>query len=498
MTSWATQVSTTAGTVEGFVRSGVRRWRAIPYAKPPVGPLRFRAPEPAAPWRGVRYCREWGHCAPQDPRYTLLGPNTRQSMSEDCLTLNVVSPERAENLPVMVFIHGGGYMFGSSATPLYDGAALARRGCVYVSVNYRLGPLGCLDLTSLSPERFESNLFLRDLVLALQWVRDNIGGFGGDPANVTIFGESAGAHAVTSLLAVPAADGLFRQAIAQSPPGGMIRPSDEAAETAQRFVETLQLGGEDPVEAVLTARPSRLVRALERLMVRTVRERPWSFTVGPTIDGDYLPAHPVDAMLAGTAARVPLIVGHNAEESRLFSRFTSYLPTNEPVIERLLAADPQLRERVARAYPGYPRTAACRQFGDDFTFGAVAWRLADAHSRHAPAYLYRYDFAPRTLRWAGLGATHATELLAVFDTYRSRIGPLLTVAGDRRAALRVSEDMQRRWLEFARAGVPGRHWPQHRADQRAVRIFDRRSRVEVDPTADRRELWEALDFSRSR
>ena len=194
-----------SGTVEGFTRDGVNRWRSIPYARPPVGP-RLRAPQPVQPWPGVRYCHGFGYCAPQQRKYTILAPGKYQPMSEDCLTLNVVTPKRPADqpLPVMVFIHGGGYLLGSSATPIYDGAALARNGGVYVSVNYRLGALGCLDLSSLSNREItiDDNLFLRDLVMALRWVRDNIAVFGGDPDKVTIFGESAGAHAVATLLAV--------------------------------------------------------------------------------------------------------------------------------------------------------------------------------------------------------------------------------------------------------------------------------------------------------
>ncbi|MFZ0834033.1 MAG: carboxylesterase family protein, partial [Mycobacterium sp.] len=178
MAEGTVRVTTTSGTVEGLTRGGVTKWRSIPYARPPVGRLRYRAPQPPAPWRGVRHCHDFAFCAPQRRRYTLMGINKYQPMSEDCLTVNVVSPAASsgEPLPVMFFIHGGGYMLGSSATPIYDGAALARRGCVYVSANYRLGALGCLDLSSLSTpdDPIESNLFVRDLVLALQWVRDNI------------------------------------------------------------------------------------------------------------------------------------------------------------------------------------------------------------------------------------------------------------------------------------------------------------------------------------
>ena len=187
-------------------------------------------------------------------------------------------------LPVMVFIHGGGYFMGSSATPIYDGAALARKGCVYVSVNYRLGALGCLDLSSLStPDHtIDDNLYLRDLVMALRWVRENIAVFGGDPDNVTIFGESAGAHAVATLLAVPAAKGLFAQAISESPAAGMVRTPEIAAEYATKFAELLGATPEDGAAAVMAARPTELVDAFERLVVAGQREMLGAFAAGPT------------------------------------------------------------------------------------------------------------------------------------------------------------------------------------------------------------------------
>ncbi|MFI5508392.1 carboxylesterase/lipase family protein [Mycobacterium sp. NPDC051804] len=489
-----------SGTVEGFTRDGVNRWRAIPYASPPVGPLRLRAPQPVQAWPGVRYCHGVGYCAPQQRMYTLLAPGKYQPMSEDCLTLNVVAPKRpsAGPLPVMVFIHGGGYFMGSSATPIYDGAALARQGCVYVSVNYRLGPLGCLDLSSLSngAHAFDDNLYLRDLVMALRWVRENIAVFGGDPEKVTIFGESAGAHAVATLLAVPAAKGLFAQAISESPAAGMVRTPDIAADYAAKFAELVDPNEPNGAAAVMAARPTELVSAFERLIVTGQREMLGAFAAGPTSGTEYLPLDPVDAMREGHAHRVPLIVGTNADEARLFGRFLKLLPMTEPMIERLLSgAEPAERERITSAYPGYPDSAACIQFGGDFAFGSAAWQIAEAHSRHAPTYLYRYDYAPRTLRWSGLGATHATELLAVFDVYRTTFGKLLTAAADRKTALRVSDDVQARWRAFAQTGVPGADWPEYADPQRAVRVFDSRPRVELDPHADRRQAWEGFTLA---
>ena len=494
------RVTIDSGTIEGFTRDGVHRWRSVPYARPPVGALRYRAPQPVEPWRGVRYCHGYAYCAPQDRKYTLLRPGKYQPMSEDCLTLNVVAPERPsdEPLPVMVFVHGGGYILGSSATPIYDGAALARRGCIYVSVNYRLGPLGCLDLSSLSTDEhpIDDNLFLRDLVLALGWVRDNAAVFGGDPENVTVFGESAGAHAVATLLATPAAKGLFHRAISESPASGMAGTPEIAAAFADDFVGYLGATREEGAAAVMAARPAELVGALNDLMRDGMKKMRGAFPVGPTYDTEYLPQDPVVAMREGTAHQVPLIVGTNADEGKLFTRFLQLLPTSEPMIEMLLAdSDVEVRGRITSAYPGYPNASACVRLGGDFAFGTAAWQIAEAHGRHSPTYVYRYDYAPRTFQWSGLGATHATELFAVFDVYRSRFGSLLTAAADRRSARRVSNEVQNRWRAFSREGVPGDGWPTYTPEERAVLVFDRRTHLEHDPNPERRRAWEGFSLA---
>jgi para-nitrobenzyl esterase len=432
--------------------------------------------------------------------YTALGVGKYQSMGEDCLTLNVTTPKRRrdEPMPVMVFIHGGGYLLGSSATPIYDGAALARKGCVYVSVNYRVGALGCLDLSSLSTRdvTIEDNLFLRDLVMALRWVRDNIAEFGGDPDNVTIFGESAGAQAVATLLAVPAAKGLFAHAISESPASGLVGTPDVRASYADQFVHLLGAQGKDAATALLAAKPVALVNTLDALIKNAQTGMLGAFAVGPTSGTDYLPLDPVEAMRTGAAHAVPLIVGNNAHEGRLFTRWLKLLPTNEAMIEAMLGGlDVEQRERITSAYPGYPDEGACIRLGGDFAFGTAAWQIAEAHSTHAPTYRYRYDYAPRTFNWSGLGATHGTELFAVFDVYRTRFGSLLTAAADGRSARRVSDDVQSRWREFSRTGVPGDDWPAYTHADRAVMVFDRRSHVVYDPHAERREAWQGFTLA---
>lgn len=494
------RVTIDSGTIEGFTRDGVHRWRAVPYARPPVGRWRYRAPQPVQPWRGVRFCHGFAYCAPQERKYTMLSVGKYQPAGEDCLTLNVVAPEHptGEQLPVMFFIHGGGYLMGSSATSIYDGAALARRGCIYVSVNYRLGALGCIDLSSLSTSEhpIDGNLFLQDLVAALRWVQTNIATFGGDPTNVTIFGESAGAHAVSTLLAVPPAAGLFSHAIAESPASGMVRAPEIATRYAEQFAGLLGASPAEGAAALMSAGTSTLLEAFNELIARASADILGAFPAGPAYGTEFLPEDPVVAMREGTAHRIPLIVGSNADEGRLFTRFMQLLPTNEAMIEKVLANTAAgTRDRIVAAYPGYPNSsAACIRLGGDFAFGSAVWDIAEAHANHAPTYVYRYDYAPRTLDLAGLGATHAMELLAVFDVYRTGFGSVLTAGFDRRSATRVSNDIQNRWRAFARDGIPGEGWPQYVPADRAVMVFDRHSHLEYDPRAEQRRAWEGFAF----
>jgi para-nitrobenzyl esterase len=266
-----------------------------------------------------------------------------------------------------------------------------------------------------------------------------------------------------------------------------------AAEFASRYAESLGLRVTDAAPALMDAGPDQLVAAQLSLTDQTAELG--AFPFGPTYGTDFLPVEPVEAMRSGIASRVPLIVGTNAEEGRLFDRLVKVLPLTPNSIERLLAdIEPDHKERITAAYPGYPDPAACVRLGGDLAFGSAAWQIAEAHGDHAPTFLYQFDYAPRVLRWTGLGATHATELFAVFDAYRSRFGKLLTAGADRSAALRVSDEMQRRWLAFSRSGVPGGDWPHYRADERAVMVFDRESRVDHDPHAVRRQAWDGFSL----
>ncbi|EME22932.1 carboxylesterase/lipase family protein [Rhodococcus triatomae] len=481
-------VHTTDGAVAGCEMHGLRTWRGIPYAAPPVGDLRLRAPCPVTPWSGVRDATRFGLSAPQSG-----GEAQKKRIGESCLVLNVAAPATpgAEPRPVMVFIHGGAYSSGSATTPLYRGSSLVRRGgVVYVSLNYRVGALGYLDFSghSTADRRFDSNLGLRDQIAALQWVQRNIAAFGGDPGNVTLFGESAGGNAVTTLMCVPVAAGLFRQAIAQSPPAASTYGPSRAKAWAEEFLE--MLGERDPVRALSTMPPDRFVRIGDALAARGADEEPGTRAFAPTVDGDLLPSHPLDAFASGRSHPVPLIIGTNSHEGTIFPRFLDIIPTDRVRIEKMFAeTDPVVKSRVLTAYPRYPDRREAVQLGGDISFWEPSVLVAQGHSGTAPTYSYRYDFAPNLLRWTGFGATHASELFAVFGSIDHRLGDYVTALGGRSGLRAVTNTVQSHWLHFARHGRPRDGWPTYDTERRDTLVIDTRPRVVSDPDGDKRRAW---------
>ncbi|BDT95708.1 carboxylic ester hydrolase [Nocardia sputorum] len=492
-----TDIATADGVVRGRRGRRVLRWRSIPYAAPPIGDLRFRAPQPVRPWSGVRTATEFTSAAMQHRSGARIGPRAYQPTSEDALTLNVTAPATAaaNPRPVLVFIHGGGYLIGTSALGLYSGARLAVRGdVVVVSLNYRLGAFGYVDFSEFGTAEhpFDSNLGLRDQLAALEWVRTNIAAFGGDPDNVTIFGESAGAHAVLGLLATPAAKGLFHRAISQSPPADWAISAEEARGFARRCVAALGATPDTAHDALRTAGANDIRRAVDRTIGQVVREQPGAFPVCPVVDGDFLPLSPVDAIAEGSAHRVPLIIGTNRDEGTLFARFADELPTTADRLRSALGNSTEAESRIVAAYPGYPQPKAAVRAGGDYTFWRPSVAVMEGHSRHAPTYAYRYDFAPRALQLAGLGATHATDLIPVFGIGDSPVGRAFTAAGGRRGLRAVTDQFQDNWLAFARTGAPLPSWPAYTEARRSTLIIDYPTRVEHDPDRAKRLAWQGV------
>lgn len=504
--------------VRGVRERGLLAWRGIPYAAAPVESLRFAAPAQVGPWEGIRDASDYGPIAPQALSNRLIRPPSLIVMAaEDCLTVNVHTPIDADDaagpLPVMVFIHGGGYSAGSSRDFSGQGAGFVRSGrVVYVSFNYRLGALGYLDFEAYStPERsFESNLGLRDQVAALRWVRDNIGGFGGDAENVTVFGESAGGNAVTTLMATPAARGLFARAIAQSSPPNAVYGRAMTSRWAEEYVEILRgvvatregldrratsddaqrVVDRTPQQLLTDASTSDLVAASVVLQVRTPDAHPGAFCFAPVVDGGFLPERPMRAFRDGRAHRVPLIIGTNDREGSIFRGRVDILPRTPARIAALFDRAPAAsRQGMRDAYPGLPARRPAADFGGDYGFWYPSTRVADFHSRFAPVWSYRFDVAPRLLELVGLDATHGVEMFALFDRADEPLARVMTSFGGYEAYTAAGDRMRALWLRFAEYGEPAEVWPRYEERVRSTLVIDEEDRVEADPRRERRRAW---------
>jgi para-nitrobenzyl esterase len=491
-------VKTAQGEVQGVLADGVAAFKGIPYAAPPFGPNRFRPPAPPAGWDGVREATAYGPTAPKPPYgppYDLLLPEP-VIPGEDCLNLNVWTPDPGgAGLPVMVWIHGGAFVNGSGAVPTYDGTRFARDGVVLVTVNYRLGADGFAFFDDGGPV----NLGLRDQIAALEWVRDNVAAFGGDARNVTIFGESAGAMSVTSLLSSPLAAGLFRRVAAQSGAGSHALTPATARRVAGYLAERL---GVEPTRDALAAVPiDRLVQA-QFALTQEAQLNPdparWGEVAAnlmafePVVDGDVLPAMPLQRVAAGAGAGVDLLVGTTTEEMRLFMVPNGALDAVTDDLLRLAATAYGLPvERALPTYaagrPGATPGELLADIGTDWFFRIPAVRLAEARPG-GPGGTWVYEFGWRSPEFGGrLGACHALEIGFVFDTLDAEGGVALQ---GRTPPQRLAERMHRAWVAFATAGDPG--WPRYDQDRRPVQHFGDTVEVLDDPRAAQRELWEGV------
>ena len=501
MTGAMITVDTTAGRVAGVEEDGLAVFRGVPFARPPVGRWRFRPPQPVEPWAGVRQATEFGPWAPQDnTALTDVFGGAELPKEEDCLTLNVWTPAAdGARRPVMVWIHGGAFVTGSGSLVLYRGHSLARHGdVVVVTINYRLGVLGFAAHPDLLDEEtgLSANWGILDQIAALEWVRDNIAGFGGDPGAVTVFGESAGAMSVSTLLGMPRAAGLFHRAIAQS--GGPVGVAfDAGARTTAMVAETLGLDG---AVAGLRDVPVERILAAQATIASTV-------TIGgglpfvPVIDGTAIPQPPLVGIHGGVSAGVSVLAGTNREEMTFFAigdRKAFALDDSglRRRVERHLGADAaEAIETYAksRTDAGLPATPSDIWFAlqSDLVFRIPCTRMLQIQAAHQPQ-TYGYLFTwPSPAIGGVLRSCHALELPFVFDTLD--LPGSATFAGDGPDAHRLSRRLQAAWLAFVRTGDPTTEdlgpWPAY-GTARTTMVIDADCGTVDAPMEPERAFWD--------
>lgn len=504
-------VDTSAGRVRGFVENDVHVFRGIPYGAPTGGQARFKAPRPCEPWTGVKNAFAWGFDAPQPPsanpssEYQLaLGIGSLQrAQSEDCLYLNLWTPDiDNRRRPVMVWLHGGGFARGSGAAANTDGAALAAHGdVVVITVNHRLNTLGCTYLDHLGGEEFSGsgNASVLDLVLALEWVRDNVSRFGGDPGNVTIFGFSGGGQKVSTLMAMPAARGLFHRAIVQSGQTPRLLNAEQASEHTDRLFRYLGIARGDL--AALQAVPVDRVVAGFAAISNEPPVQIWGLPArfSPLVDGTSIPHHPVAPEAVALTANVPVMIGSIRDE------MAHWTLVWHPDADRWdFAAVGQrlgeyLGERAPAVLAGYRRIHPQASPWDLFTLITADYptrfnsiRLADLWNATggAPTYMYRVDWQTPVMD-GRLKAPHGMEVAMIFRN----VGTDANVNGGGPDAVALSNAISDAWIAFARHGDPSTQalaWPAYETRQRQTMLFDRTSRAVSDPGGDERRFLETV------
>lgn len=478
-------VETRLGRLQGLLESNVYSWRGIPYAQPPVGKLRFRAPQPIQSWSDVRDATQFGPIAPQAPSglQSRLKPNGQAPpepvMSEDCLYLNVWAPNTTtEKRPVMVWIHGGAFVTGGGSLPIYDGARFAARGdVIVVTLNYRLGPLGFLHLADLAPD-CDNNVGLLDQLAALRWVQDNISAFGGDPARVTVFGESAGAMSIADWFGMPASKGLFQAAILQSGAVRVQQPQ-QAHLLVQAFLTEV---GVSQAAQLRELPVQTLIQAGQRVLSAWSGGLPFQ----PVLDGKTISVHPLQALANGVAANIPMLIGTNHDEGNLFIPPQATGKKLEKLLEPIVGPDRAMP--IARSYPS--SRAGHAQLFTDTVFWLPALQLAERQLVQAPVWMYRFDWCAPTGQPVP-GAYHALELVFVWDMLNSPTAQLFV--GPNPAPYPLATAMHQSWLAFAQQQNPNVSelpvWEPYTLHDRATMIFDTECWVENDPQREKRQVW---------
>ncbi len=488
------------GMLEGIEEGGLYKYLGIPYAKPPIGDLKWKRAKECEPWQGVLKADHYSEVAPQ------FNNNKWQGKLEDCLTINVVTPKdinETDKLPVLVWIHGGGFSIGGCNDSLSTGERFAKEGCIFVSLQYRLSVFGFYEFgTYKGCEEVETNRGLSDMVLALKWVHENIEAFGGNPQNVTIFGESAGGTAMTTLMAVPSVEGYFQKVIAESSLCELVDTPKSQRRNVDLFLKAMGWSDDGGLMSRLNETdPYKLVEGHLYQESHMQYEYPGILGAGPVID-DLLPLRPIEAMKAGYSKGVMLIIGTNLNEGTMFVRPEgTILPNSWELIRKGFELN-GLEEKYSEFETYYKELEVEQIYGNAFVKFAtdIAWevpsiRFARAHAPYADTYMYRFEYVSDFSKETGMLASHAFELPCVFGVKEHEFARMLFKGEKEEDANAIIDEIHGIWVEFAKTGDTGiSDWGKFEGEIPSVRIFDKKCRTQKLDRTKMMQLWEDIVF----
>ena len=488
-------VQTTAGRVQGHEENGQIAFLGIPYAKPPAGELRLKRAVPAEPWKGVLNAGKFGDKAVQFNDGSCEG-------SEDSLTLNIRRPSEGEKLPVLVYIHGGGYNTGCASDELYHGKSFANYGIVYVSIQYRLNVFGFYDVTGYPGcGDFDSNCGLSDQILAMQWIHENISAFGGDPEKVTIAGESAGGTSMIALMAAPAVKGTFQQVIASSALPECFFSRETAKRNMDIFLEGMGWSPEDLVK-LKDIDAYEALKGNEYVAKEHQYRNPGIFL--PTVSvADLLPERPLDAIAGGSAAGIRLMIGTNLHEGTMFvhPEHTNF-PNSWEMIRKMFEENGNTSgyQKIKEYYEkgnGIKVNGVDMAFVDfatDYAFQMPALKVAEAQKKYGQVWMYRFEFMSKMAEKTGMLCSHAMDLPCDFNCPEYGFSAFVFQEEPKEAVDRIVKDVHLRWVSFIKTGNPDSAWPQYTGYKSPVMIYDRETHVEQLDRTELMDVWGDMRF----
>jgi para-nitrobenzyl esterase len=492
-------VNTVSGKVEGFqTENGVYAFLGIPYAEAPKGDLRFAAPVEKKPWKTTLQAKQFGFSCPQTNDKS--EPASLLPQDEDCLTLNIWTP-MADNKkrPVIIYIHGGGFINGGSGDPTYNGSTFSKRGnIVFASINYRINAFGGLYLEDFGEQyRGSGSTGIQDQIMAMKWIKNNIAKFGGDPENITIMGESAGCISSITLMSLPQTKGLFKKVIAESGGCNVLRTREQASQFTKQFLE---IAGVNDVASLKKLTKEQVVDiAAKQLAAAGVVA---DMVFAPVIDETVIPEYPPTAIENGAAKGIALLNGTNHDEYRYWLYYIPSLVSTS--LDQLLGMAPELKAKLKgqenkildfyqKKYQGMEKGNETLAFVTDLVFYIPHTQICEAQSKYSNVWLYRFDWKSHAQEY--FGACHAIELPFVFKTFDS---PLSDEIVGPTPPIELSDIMQDAWISFARTGNPNHkgmpEWPRYDTERRATMIFNTTSELKDDPDKEVRELYKGITY----